>query len=95
MTNDHKVPEDVRNCVLRKYNNTCQECGRRLSDTSQLHVHHKSYDPEDEKRLENYELLCTKCHMKRHDLVDLSKPKSLIDPKIFEVGRKIKREEGG
>jgi len=89
VSNNHKVPRDIRNCVLRKYNNTCQRCGRRFNDTSKLHVHHKSYDPEKEKRLENYTLLCGRCHMELHDLpFTPMKPEPLFDPKKFNTGEK-------
>jgi len=89
---NHKVSDDIRNCVLRKYNNTCQRCGRRFNDTSKLHVHHKSYDSEKEKRLENYVLLCGRCHMDLHGLSPTPmKPKPLFDSRKFIVGEKIKK----
>lgn len=55
-----------RDAIYKKYNNTCQECGK---NTGIMHAHHiQEYSQNPEKRYDitNGILLCADCHKKLH-----------------------------
>lgn len=55
-----------REAIFKKYNNTCQSCGK---STGPMHAHHiKEYANNPEKRydISNGILLCAECHKKLH-----------------------------
>lgn len=55
-----------RDAIHKKYNETCQECGKK---TGIMHAHHiKEYTQYPEKRYDiaNGTLLCEECHKKLH-----------------------------
>lgn len=55
-----------RDAIRKKYNNTCQQCGKK---TGIMHAHHiKEYAKYPEKRydISNGILLCEECHKKLH-----------------------------
>ena len=57
--------QNVRQRMLLKYNNTCQDCRVRLIP-SNLQVHHNTYDRVGRELDSDLELLCWVCHGKRH-----------------------------
>ncbi len=63
-------PEDwseISRRLKKKYNYTCQECGRNFSDFKfWLHVHHKNGLKWD-CRESNLEVLCYDCHQAKHN----------------------------
>ena len=81
---------EIRRAVLARERCTCQRC-HATPPLSELHVHHKSYDSERLDYLDNYELLCSKCHMEVHHLEGVYHPTPLVDPRLFELGWKIKK----
>lgn len=59
-----------RDAIHKKYNETCQECGK---TTGIMHAHHiKEYANNPEKRydISNGILLCEECHKKLHPWMD-------------------------
>ena len=63
-------PEDwaeISRRLKKKYNYTCQECGRNFSDCKfWLHVHHKN-GLKNDCRESNLEVLCYDCHQAKHN----------------------------
>lgn len=57
-----KAAEEMRKLAQYK----CQNCGKSQPKTRKLHVHHKHYRSRGEEKLEDVEVLCTKCHKEKH-----------------------------
>lgn len=60
-----------RDAIFKKYNNTCQSCGK---STGVMHAHHiEEYAKNPEKRydISNGILLCAECHKKLHPWMKL------------------------
>jgi hypothetical protein len=53
---------------IRDTRRYCERCDKDLKDVGQYHwcVHHKDHDRTNNK-LENFELLCKRCHQLEHD----------------------------
>jgi len=53
--------------VIERDNHTCQECKKEvIKGTRTFNVHHKNHNCTD-NRMENLEVLCLKCHMKKRE----------------------------
>lgn len=69
---DRKIPDPVRNTVLRRDNYTCVTCGwnhslSNRSDTRHLELHHIVHHADGgENTAENLKTLCTLCHDEVH-----------------------------
>lgn len=53
-----------RKRLYRDRGGRCEDCGKKLK--SHYHAHHKTYERVGNEDLDDLELLCTKCHEKRH-----------------------------
>jgi 5-methylcytosine-specific restriction endonuclease McrA len=81
--------KELRETKLIESNGRCQKCKR----TSNLQVHHLTYDRKGHERLTDLMVLCERCHEKEHNLfpvyVDDWKP----SPKLIHKSKKNKRVE--
>ena len=64
---NHPTWREKREEVLKYYGNRCACC----SAIERLEIHHKTYVTGNkpwEYRIDNFEVLCTECHAKAHDI---------------------------
>ena len=63
---DYKFRPLLRKQIREKFDNTCCLCGRhKRDDEKNFACHHKDFNKKN-NNIENFELLCPSCHMKKH-----------------------------
>lgn len=65
MTFFHKLNKDIGELVLKKYNYSCTNCGKK-KDLCVHHIERKSPKDADYNVIDNLTVLCRKCHMSYH-----------------------------
>lgn len=56
----------IRRKAYATYGNACMSCGM----TSNLHIHHLTYDNRGNEKMEDLQILCADCHKKVHGIED-------------------------
>lgn len=75
--------------IMQRDNFTCQCCG---DNTTELHVHHKTYsngkEPWDYSN-DNFETLCINCHNRNHHKIEITENGGAINPSevIMKFGK--------
>lgn len=66
----------IRDQLISLSERVCQGCAHRIPNDKGIWVHHISYDHRGEERYEDLEVLCYRCHRKRHADVKWASRKS-------------------